>query len=232
MTFLSLETSTRHLGLAVFRDGKILAKKTIVLKTVLSDTMIPAIKRLLYSAKVPFNRLDGFAVGLGPGSFTSLRVGLSTVKALSFATGKPVAGVSSLDAMALSARTYTKARRAESAGDHLICVIADAKRNLLYACLYEEAGGVFKKKSPYLLCSASDLLKKIKKPAFFIGNGIKIAKDEIRAAALAGGWDASFADEKLWYPTAAGLPPKGLRLKSSTMPRRLFLCTFIPTIAR
>ena len=98
------------------------------------------------------NDIDVLAVGLGPGAFTSLRVGLSTVKGLAFATKKPVIGIPSMDAIAMSIKD-------ESAQ---ICTICDAKRNLVFGCLYEKNGAQLKKKTDYLLTDINDLLKKIK----------------------------------------------------------------------
>ena len=191
MTFLALETSSRHFSLAIFKDGTVIAQKTIKLKTVLSSAILPAIKSLLSRKKLSLAQLDGFAVGLGPGSFTSLRVGLSTVKGLAFASGKPVVGISSLDALAL---------RADNKGN-FICTVTDAKRNLLYACLYEKEKGILKKKSPHLLISAEDLLKKIKGDVFFIGDGVNMVKEQLKDSGL----QASFADKKLHHPRASEL---------------------------
>jgi len=194
MTFLAFETSTKHFSLAVFHNGKITAHRTLKLKTVLSDAIIPAIKKLLSSARLSLDKLDGFAVGLGPGSFTSLRVGLSTVKALAFATDKPVVGIPSLDALAL---------RAQNKNGNLICTVSDARRNLLYACLYRKNKTDFERTSPYLLCRAEDLLKKISQATFFIGDGITMTKEAVKAAGRRSSLKFSFAAKKDWYPTAA-----------------------------
>ncbi|RXL52142.1 tRNA (adenosine(37)-N6)-threonylcarbamoyltransferase complex dimerization subunit type 1 TsaB, partial [Citrobacter sp. AAK_AS5] len=71
----------------------------------------------------------------GPGSFTSLRVGLSMLKAFVLVTGKPVVGVSSLDGIAMNART-SRVRKALQ-----VCVINDARRNMVYSSLYDKKDG-------------------------------------------------------------------------------------------
>lgn len=196
MNILAVETSTRHYSLAVFSNGKIAAKRNLELKKLLSDSMIPAIDSTLKKAGITLAGLDGFAVGLGPGSFTSLRVGLSTVKALCFALNKPVVGIGSLDVLAMNA--FKK-----EAAD--ICVICDAKRNLVYAALYTQNGNGVKLQTKYLLCSIDEILKKIKKPTLFVGDGIKLFKEQVTShmKGIAGG--AQFLDEKDWYPRAEKL---------------------------
>src|SRR3989338_9976041 len=100
MNILALDTSTKQFSLAVSVKGKIVAQRNIVLKKVLSSSIIPTIDQMLKRLKMTFKDIDGFVVALGPGSFTSLRVGLSTVKAFALATAKPVLGIPSLDALA------------------------------------------------------------------------------------------------------------------------------------
>ena len=82
MLILSIDTSTKHFSLAVSENGTVLGSKSLKSKKVLSSTIIPAIEKVLKKAGVTLDKIDGFAVGLGPGSFTSLRVGVATVKGL------------------------------------------------------------------------------------------------------------------------------------------------------
>src|SRR3989304_5415259 len=102
MKILSIDTSTKTFSLAVSDGEEILRSRNIKITRVLSSSIIPSIHQILKKAGIALSQLDGFAVGLGPGSFTSLRVGLSTIKAFALATGKPVVGIPSLDVLALN----------------------------------------------------------------------------------------------------------------------------------
>ena len=84
--------------------------------------------------KVP--DLEGFAVGLGPGSFTGLRIGLATWKGLAYANRRPIVGVSSLAAMALEA-----ARSADAPDGALLVPLLDARKGEVYAGFYRASGG-------------------------------------------------------------------------------------------
>lgn len=191
MNLLAIDTSSRRFSLAVARDGKIFRFRSILLKKVLSDSIMPAIEGILKNAGLRLAELDGFAVGLGPGSFTSLRVGLSTVKGLAFALKKPVVGISSLDVLAMNI-----------ARDGQICAVCDAKRNMAYACLYQKKGDVLKRKSRYLLTDIKDVLKRIKGGVTFVGDGVPLFRAAIEKAA---GINPHFADEKQMYPQARHL---------------------------
>ena len=197
MKILSIETSTRNFSLAVSDGAVIRAARDIELKQVLSDSIMPAIDRILKEAGTSLRQLDGFAVGLGPGSFTSLRVGISTVKALSFALQKPVAGVPSLDTIAL---------RQEEHPDKPICVASDARRGLLYSCFYQKKDGRLQRKTKYLLIAPQELLKKIKKDTLFAGDGVKIIQGELlkrdRERAGKNAWTPFFAQERYGHPSA------------------------------
>lgn len=191
MNILALDTSSKHFSLAVAKDGKTLCFRSILLKKVLSDSIMPAIHGILKKAGLTLTKLDGFAVGLGPGSFTSLRVGLSTVKGLAFALEKPVVGVPSLDVLALNVKE-----------DGQICVVCDAKRNMAYACLYQKKGDTLKRKSKYLLTEIENVLKQIKGEATFVGDGVPLFREAIEKAA---GTKTHFAGEKQMYPQAKHL---------------------------
>lgn len=199
MNILALETSTKHFGLAVMRDGKIVRRHEVVLNKVLSDSIVPAIEKILKQAKTPLAKLDGFAVGLGPGSFTSLRVGMATVKAVAFVTQKPVVGLSSLDAIAANVR--------EEPCDQ-VCVISDARRNLLYSRLYQMTDDGPRANAECHLSNLESLLDTVEGETLFVGDGIPLFRDEIlRRYAEAAKLKATdcrplFADEKFWFPKA------------------------------
>ncbi len=197
MKILTVETSSRHFSLA-FSDGDcVIVEKSLVLDKILSDSIIPSVEEVLRKAKTPLTSLDGFAVGLGPGSFTSLRVGLATVKAFAFASGKPIVGIPSLDATAFGVPSTQKD----------ICVIADARRNLVYACFYTKKNAAFKRKSEYLLCGLDEVIKKIKSDTVFVGDGVPLLKEKLEAGRKMNSKAPliSFAQEKFWYPKASAL---------------------------
>jgi tRNA threonylcarbamoyladenosine biosynthesis protein TsaB len=98
MLMLAFDTATGVATSAVVRDGETLAERTSIPSRVLED-----VDELLRAAEVEQTSLDALAVGTGPGSFTGLRMGLAAARALAFALELPVAGVSTLDALAAGA---------------------------------------------------------------------------------------------------------------------------------
>jgi tRNA threonylcarbamoyladenosine biosynthesis protein TsaB len=204
MYFLSFETSTKIFSLALNKDEKVLRYRNLKTASILEDSILPAVDKILDSAGIKFSRIDGFAIALGPGSFTSLRVGLATVKAFAMGTAKPVVGIPSLDIIAhgiqnkwSSYPTLTVVRHSRESGnpfDHYdeICVITDARRGNVYACLYGHKGGALVRKSDYLLTSLDDVLKKVHGKTLFVGDAIGLYRNRFSKFL--------FADEKWWYP--------------------------------
>ncbi|TAN61392.1 tRNA (adenosine(37)-N6)-threonylcarbamoyltransferase complex dimerization subunit type 1 TsaB [bacterium] len=189
MNLLAIDTSTKYFSLAVAKDDKITARFHKPIGPGLSRLILPIIDRQLKKAGIPLNKIDCFAVGLGPGSFTGLRVGIAAIKGLAFARALPVAGIISLDVLAL-----TQAKRDGA----YICPIIDAKRKLIYSALYRR-GESLKRISKYLLVSAEDLLKAIgrKDKVYFSGDAISLYRNEI-VGKLGGA--AVFTEESFWYP--------------------------------
>lgn len=189
MNLLAIDTSTKYFSLAVARDDKITARFHKPIGPKLSRLILPIIDRQLKKAGIPLHKIDCFAVGLGPGSFTGLRVGIAAIKGLAFSGRQPVAGIISLDVLALTQAKHDGA---------LICPIVDAKRKLIYSALYR-CGESLKRISRYLLVSAEDLLKAIGKKdrVYFVGDAISLYRNEI-AGKL--GSAAVFAEESFWYP--------------------------------
>lgn len=189
MNLLAIDTSTKYFSLAVAKDDKIIARFHKSIGPGLSRLILPIIDRQLKKAGIPLHRIDCFAAGLGPGSFTGLRVGIAAIKGLAFSKRQPVAGIISLDVLALA-----QAKRDGA----LICPIVDAKRKLIYSSLYR-CGEPLKRVSKYLLVSAEDLLKAIgkKEKVYFLGDAISLYRNEITGKL---GSAAVFAEESLWYP--------------------------------
>lgn len=190
MYFLSFETSTKIFSLALSQDEKVLRYRNIKTALVLENSIIPAVDRILESAGVTFNQIDGFAVALGPGSFTSLRVGLSTIKAFALATQRPVVGIPSLDIIAHGIPN-------PSCDD--ICVLNDARRGKVYAAIYDRKG----RRGDFLLTTLDDVLAQVKGMTLFVGDALKMYRKEIEQAYPKRlKHQCLFADEKFWYPQA------------------------------
>jgi len=180
---------------------------------VLEDSFLPAVDKMLDSTGIKFNQIDGFAVALGPGSFTSLRVGLSTVKAFAMSTNKPVVGIPSLDIVAHSLPLVGRVREGGLAYDE-ICVINDARRGNVYACIYGPKGRsssrtlTVVRKTDYLLTTIENVLDKVHGSTLFTGDGLKLYRKDIEVAyqkfhsKKGSACKCLFADEKWWYPQA------------------------------
>ncbi len=195
MKLLSLDTSSAHFSLALTDNGKVLASRTMKNDRVLSSKMIPALEEVVKKSGMDLKDIDGISVGLGPGSFTSLRVGFATVKGLALALQKPVVGIPSFDSIA------ARVKRGE---EDQLCVIFDAKRDLVYAAIYERGNGVPFRSADFLLIGLKDLLKKVRGAVLFTGDGLLIYRDQILKQGQRKGsnFKAAFLEEKFWYPSA------------------------------
>lgn len=126
MLLLGIETSSTMGSLAVVRDGNALAKKIFTRELGHSGKIIPACAQLLRKARVSLRDLDAVAVGIGPGSYTGLRVGVATAKGLALLSGIPVVGVPSMDALVLTHEKKIPATKKK------IYAAVDAKREESY----------------------------------------------------------------------------------------------------
>jgi tRNA threonylcarbamoyladenosine biosynthesis protein TsaB len=204
MKILFLDTSSKFLSLAVAEDSRILKQTHRLLDRKHSLQLVPLIDKILKQAKVPLKKLDGFCVGKGPGSFTGLRIGITTVKGLAFVLRKPVVAIPSLDILA---QNTTKIKIAKKRNLSQVCTIVDAKQNKVYSCLYRLRNGTIRRKSRYLLLPIEELLKKIKGEIFFLGDGIRLYRETIcRRKKIR----PFFGEERFWYPRASRAVPLAL----------------------
>lgn len=164
MKILALDTSAKAASAAVCENGKILAETFLNVKTTHSQTILPMCEAMLNTLGLTPGELDGFAVSVGPGSFTGLRIGISAVKGLAFAADKPCVGVSTLDALAQNCADF----------EGIICAVMDARCNQVYNALYEASGGTVRKLTEdraLLLADLLEELKSLKKMVLLVGDG-------------------------------------------------------------
>jgi tRNA threonylcarbamoyladenosine biosynthesis protein TsaB len=100
---LQIETATTSCSVALAKDGEVLAFKEIDQRNIHAEVITVYIDEIIKQSNITYNRLDAIAVSCGPGSYTGLRIGVSTAKGLCFALDKPLIAVETLAAMAKGA---------------------------------------------------------------------------------------------------------------------------------
>ena len=164
MLILALESSAKAASAALVEDGRLVALSSQCSGLTHSRTLLPMAEDLLKNAKKTIRDVDLFAVAHGPGSFTGVRIGVSTVKGLAWATDKPCVGVSTLEAMAwhgLAAGGY-------------ICPVMDARRQQVYNALFAIRDGRpvrLTEDRPIALEELAPQLRALDSPVFLVGDG-------------------------------------------------------------
>lgn len=162
MLALSIDTTSSAGSIALVKDGALLAEFLVNCEINHSETIMPAIAAAFDITKCSMEDIDFFAFSVGPGSFTGLRIGAGIVKGFALATGKPVVGVSSLEALARNIPV--------SAGD--VCPMLDAKRDEVYAALYRPSQDMgLVKISGETVVSPGEFLRAIERNTVFLGDG-------------------------------------------------------------
>jgi tRNA threonylcarbamoyladenosine biosynthesis protein TsaB len=210
---LGLETGGPQASLAVASHGAVLAVAAPERKAH-GETVVGAIDALLREAGVTIKDLAAIAVGIGPGSFTGLRIALSYAKGVALATGCGVVGIPSLDALAWCALCLP-----ELASGTTICPILDARKGELYAALYravenglEKLSGEFLAK-PEDLAGQIELAGQIQGQVVYLGDGVTSYGDALRKEAQgpqgATGRKVTVADLSLVRSSAAMIAALG-----------------------
>ena len=177
MLMLAFESSARPASVALIRDGELIGQYSQYTSLTHSRTLLPMAEAMLKNCDLQVRDVDIFAVAHGPGSFTGIRIGVSTVKGLAWASGKPCTGVSTLEAMAWNGI---------SRGGY-ICPVMDARRSQVYNALFEIKNG-----KPVRLCddrpvSLDDLANEIKalpSPVFILGDGAAVTSSYLTKAGI------------------------------------------------
>lgn len=130
MNVLGLDSATDACSAALLCDGDVAARRFATMRRGHAEVLLPLVGDVMAEAGLGFERLDLVATTVGPGGFTGLRIGLASARALALAAGKPVVGVTTLEAVA----------RAQPGRDKPLLVALDSKRADIYVQLFDSAG--------------------------------------------------------------------------------------------
>lgn len=198
---LGLETGGPQASLAISSNGRILAARASA-RGAHGESVVGAVDGLLRQCGLRIRELTAIAVGIGPGSFTGLRIALSYAKGVALATGCAVIGVPSLDALALCALELPDLAR-----EATICPVLDARKKEVYAALYRQVQNGLEKLSGEFLAKPQALAGQIEGEAVFCGEGAAVYGDLLGRDA---GCDrAFFADLSMAPPPAAMIAALG-----------------------
>ena len=194
MLILAFESSARPASVALLRDGQLLSQYSQCSQLTHSRTLLPMAEDMLKNAELTLDDVDLFAVAHGPGSFTGIRIGVSTVKGLAWASDKPCVGVSTLEAMAWHGL----------AAGGLICPVMDARRSQVYNALFEIRDGKPARLTEDRPISLEELAAELASydwPVFLVGDGAELTAKALAAAGL----PYTVAPENLRWQSAWGV---------------------------
>jgi len=172
MLILAVDTTTPCGSVALLEGSKLLVEMNSESSLTHSERLLPSVDFVLKSARLNIVDVDAFAVAVGPGSFTGIRIGLSLIKSFAFSLGKSIAPVSTLKALAL---------KLNHPHSRLFCPMLDARKGEIYAALFESKKsklvelvpqGVYRPDQFLTLLPAHRIIS-------FIGSGAEVFRDKI-----------------------------------------------------
>ena len=194
MLIMAFESSAKAASAALVRDGCLISQYSQCTALTHSRTLLPMAEDMLKNAELGIGDVDVFAVAHGPGSFTGIRIGVSAVKGLAWASQKPCTGVSTLEAMAWHGLAW----------GGFVCPVMDARRNQVYNALFE-----IKNNRPEKICedraiSLEELageVSKLGQGVFLVGDGAQITADYFDKCGI----EYMIAPENLRWQSAWGV---------------------------
>lgn len=173
MKVLAIDTSTYVMGVALVEEDQVVAEVITNLKKNHSIRLMPAIDQLMKEAGVHPKELQKIVVAHGPGSYTGVRIGVTTAKTLAWTLGIPLVGVSSIEVLAQNGRFF----------NGVVSPIFDARRGQVYTGLYGKNSEGFSNVIPDKICLLEDwaiTLSDTENNVLFLGNDIPIHKEIIK----------------------------------------------------
>ncbi len=173
MKILGMDSSGLVASIAVVENDILVAEYTVNHKKTHSQTLLPMLDEIVKMTELDLDTVDAIAVAAGPGSFTGLRIGAATVKALGFALDKPVVSVPTCHGLAFNMWGT----------DKLVCPILDARRNQVYTGIYqfvEEKLDVVLDQDAMGIDELVEKLNELGREVIFVGDGIPVYSDYIK----------------------------------------------------
>ncbi len=170
---LAFDTATSHCSIALTSggvdDGEVVASLALGSGVTHSRRLLGSIEQLMIESSLKLDELSGIAVGLGPGSFTGLRIGMATAKGLAHGAAKVLIGVSSLDAIASTVED-----------ERLICVLLDARKNEVYGRFYRMTDDGVRPISAQVVLPPEKIAEQIDEPVVMAGDGVDVYSDLLK----------------------------------------------------
>jgi len=205
MLILGIDTTTLSCSVAMLQGDFVLAELTLNIKKTHSERLMPLVDLMLTEAGMEREELEAIAVAAGPGSFTGLRIGVSTARALAQGLGIPAVPICTLEALADTV----------PAPGALICPLLDARRSQVYTALYYR-----QLQSPFnlqtliepaaqSLSALTTALQKYDQPVIFVGEGLHSYADTLTET-MAGQAVVTAAPHRLCRATLVAIRGHGL----------------------
>ena len=173
MKILGIDTSSNASSVAVIEDNKLICEYTVNTKTTHSQKLMPMIENMLSMSEINIKDIDAIAICIGPGSFTGLRIGMATAKAIAHVNNLPIIGVNSLEILGGNMNLC----------DKKICSILDAQRNQVYTGRYKFENGNIVEIRPVDVVEIENLLDEISKDNeewILVGEAVYKYEDKIK----------------------------------------------------
>lgn len=193
MIVVGIDTSTRQTSVAIGSEREIIGRIQVAGRA-RHESVTPALEQLLRWADVQLDQVGGFAVGIGPGLFTGLRVGVETAKTLAQVMGAPIAGIASLDALAYAVR-HTHRR---------IAAVIDARRGEVFRSIYRSVPGGVVRETAHTVEQPSHLVAELETlpgEVLAVGDGAMLYRDDLQEL----GSRVEIASPAFAHPDAAAL---------------------------
>ena len=205
MRLLVCDTSDKNCSAGIFEDGREICYELSFETKTHSETFMPLVHRVMTKAGVKHEDLDGYAVTVGPGSFTGIRIGLAAVKGMALASGKKCIAVSSTEALARSCENATMTPKSET----LIVPALDARNNRVFAQAANDE--TLQSLLPENSYDADELVAKIEKiPEIIYGRLRQIIVVGSGAVVMKKAFDKAGSRLNIYYAPGAAIMPKGV----------------------
>ena len=169
MKILAFDTAMQSCSVALTEDARLLVEVNLVNSETHSRHLPGLIRDVCRMAGSKLSDIDGYAVTRGPGSFTGLRIGISTALGLAQASGKPIAGVSTLHALATQAAVPSQ----------LVCPMIDARRGEVYVSVFRYTKRGLVSQRPEQVLKPRNAIETIGEPCIFVGSGAALYNAKI-----------------------------------------------------